>query len=184
MPILPLVLINGAEGIGTGWSTYIPNYSPREVADNLRRLLAGQPTEPMAPWYRGFRCVESESMEMAGAEVLRAWVMTCTFPHDPSTTPHLLTLLPFLCHGVSTGAASARSPARTQLAAATASLAPWSRCVKHTVLFCHHPAATITCLRCLSSLMYTHTHSLNLSYLDHVIRYSLYSARRPRPLYC
>lgn len=55
MPILPLVLINGAEGIGTGWSTFIPNYSPRDVAANLKRLLAGQPLEPMQPWYRGFK---------------------------------------------------------------------------------------------------------------------------------
>ena len=85
MPILPLVLINGAEGIGTGWSTYIPNYSPREVADNLRRLLAGQPTEPTAPWYRGFRSVESESMEMAGAEVLRARVGNGNFRQYPAT---------------------------------------------------------------------------------------------------
>ena len=30
-PILPLVLINGAEGIGTGWSTYVPNFNPREI---------------------------------------------------------------------------------------------------------------------------------------------------------
>lgn len=54
MPILPMVLVNGAEGIGTGWSTFIPNYSPREIAANLKRLLAGQPLEPMQPWYRGF----------------------------------------------------------------------------------------------------------------------------------
>lgn len=55
MPILPMVLVNGAEGIGTGWSTFIPNYSPREIAANLRRLLEGQPLEPMQPWYRGFK---------------------------------------------------------------------------------------------------------------------------------
>lgn len=31
VPILPLVLVNGAEGIGTGWSTFVPNYDPREI---------------------------------------------------------------------------------------------------------------------------------------------------------
>lgn len=36
MPILPMVLVNGAEGIGTGWSTYVPNYNPREIAENLK----------------------------------------------------------------------------------------------------------------------------------------------------
>jgi DNA topoisomerase II len=27
IPILPLILVNGAEGIGTGWSTSLPNYN-------------------------------------------------------------------------------------------------------------------------------------------------------------
>ena len=40
MPILPMVLINGSEGIGTGWSTKIPNYDIREVINNLNRLIA------------------------------------------------------------------------------------------------------------------------------------------------
>ena len=31
MPILPMVLVNGADGIGTGWMTKIPNYNPREI---------------------------------------------------------------------------------------------------------------------------------------------------------
>ena len=47
MPILPTVLVNGAEGIGTGWSTYIPNYAPRDIVANLRRLLRGEPMEQM-----------------------------------------------------------------------------------------------------------------------------------------
>jgi len=38
VPILPLVLVNGAEGIGTGWSTSIPNYCPRAI--RRRRLAA------------------------------------------------------------------------------------------------------------------------------------------------
>ena len=37
-----MVLVNGAEGIGTGWSTYIPNYNPRDIVANLKRLLAGE----------------------------------------------------------------------------------------------------------------------------------------------
>lgn len=55
MPVLPMVLVNGAEGIGTGWSTFIPNYNPRDIVANLRRLLAGEPQAPMQPWYKGFK---------------------------------------------------------------------------------------------------------------------------------
>lgn len=55
LPILPMVLVNGAEGIGTGWSTYIPNYNPRDIVANLRRLLAGEEVVPMQPWYNGFK---------------------------------------------------------------------------------------------------------------------------------
>lgn len=52
MPILPLVLVNGAEGIGTGWSTSIPNYNPRDIVANLKALLDGQSMTPMQPWYK------------------------------------------------------------------------------------------------------------------------------------
>ncbi|QRV76148.1 DNA topoisomerase 4 [Ceratobasidium sp. AG-Ba] len=55
MPVVPLVLINGADGIGTGWSTSIPNYNPIDIVENLRRLMRGEPLEPMTPWYRGFK---------------------------------------------------------------------------------------------------------------------------------
>ncbi|OAY39989.1 DNA topoisomerase 2 [Manihot esculenta] len=55
VPIIPLVLVNGCEGIGTGWSTSVPNYNPRDIVANVRRLLNGEPMEPMHPWYRGFR---------------------------------------------------------------------------------------------------------------------------------
>lgn len=34
-----MVLVNGAEGIGTGWSTKIPNYNPRDIAENLRYVI-------------------------------------------------------------------------------------------------------------------------------------------------
>ncbi|CAK1585943.1 unnamed protein product [Parnassius mnemosyne] len=55
VPILPMVLVNGAEGIGTGWSTKIPNYNPRDIVANIRRLLDGEEPKPMHPWYKNFR---------------------------------------------------------------------------------------------------------------------------------
>lgn len=54
VPVVPHVLLNGAEGIGTGWSTFVPNYNPRDIVANLRRRMAGEELVPMTPWYRGF----------------------------------------------------------------------------------------------------------------------------------
>jgi len=54
LPTIPLALVNGAEGIGTGWSTFIPQHNPRDVVDNIRRLMRGEPYQPMAPWYKGY----------------------------------------------------------------------------------------------------------------------------------
>lgn len=47
MPIIPMVLVNGADGIGTGWMTKIPNYNPREIVKNLKLMLDDQEPEPM-----------------------------------------------------------------------------------------------------------------------------------------
>lgn len=55
VPVLPLILINGADGIGTGWSTSIPNYNPIDIAENLKRMMNGEPCQPMQPWFRGYK---------------------------------------------------------------------------------------------------------------------------------
>ncbi|XP_011297217.1 DNA topoisomerase 2 isoform X2 [Fopius arisanus] len=54
IPIIPMVLVNGADGIGTGWMTKIPNYSPREIIDNLYRMIEGGEPKPMTPFYKNF----------------------------------------------------------------------------------------------------------------------------------
>jgi DNA topoisomerase II len=54
-PILPMILVNGADGIGTGWSSSIPNYDPIKIVENLKRRMDGQEWEPMQPYFRGFR---------------------------------------------------------------------------------------------------------------------------------
>ena len=53
-PIIPLALINGADGIGTGWSSFVPPFSPREVIAAVRDTLQGHEPAPLRPWYRGF----------------------------------------------------------------------------------------------------------------------------------
>lgn len=43
-PVLPMVLINGAEGIGTGFSTFLPTFHPLDVVTNVRLCLRGMLT--------------------------------------------------------------------------------------------------------------------------------------------
>lgn len=56
VPILPMVLVNGAEGIGTGWSTSIPCFNPGEIVKNLQQKLKNPDFTftKMMPWYRNF----------------------------------------------------------------------------------------------------------------------------------
>jgi len=55
VPIIPMLLVNGSAGIGTGWSTTVPNYNPRDVVKNIKHILNGEPQDPLEPWYRHFR---------------------------------------------------------------------------------------------------------------------------------
>uniref|UniRef100_A0A8C2SD18 DNA topoisomerase 2 n=1 Tax=Capra hircus TaxID=9925 RepID=A0A8C2SD18_CAPHI len=55
IPIIPMVLINGAEGIGTGWACKLPNYDAREIVNNVRRMLDGLDPHPMLPNYKNFK---------------------------------------------------------------------------------------------------------------------------------
>jgi len=55
VPIVPMILINGAEGIGTGYSTYIPKYNPKDIIENLKIKLAGGKFKRMTPWYNKFK---------------------------------------------------------------------------------------------------------------------------------
>ncbi|CAN2389744.1 DNA topoisomerase II activity [Pristimantis euphronides] len=55
MPIIPIVLVNGAEGIGTGWACKLPNYDTREIVNNVKRMLDGLDPYPMLPSYKNFK---------------------------------------------------------------------------------------------------------------------------------
>lgn len=57
VPVVPLVLVNGTDGIGTGWRSSCPAFAPRDVLANVRRLVEDPDAElaPMTPTYMGFR---------------------------------------------------------------------------------------------------------------------------------
>ena len=72
VPIIPMILVNGAVGIGTGWSSTIPMYNPLDVIecikvwlDNDGEVLLKDPDDgsilsilpEIHPWYRGFEGV-------------------------------------------------------------------------------------------------------------------------------
>ncbi|CAG9330918.1 unnamed protein product [Blepharisma stoltei] len=56
VPIIPLVLINGADGIGTGWSTCIPPYNPIELIQVYRDRINGNSFDGirLKPWFKGY----------------------------------------------------------------------------------------------------------------------------------
>ena len=55
-PILPSLLINGSQGIGTGYSTKIPMYNPLDLSRYIRRRLSGDDSPILIkPWYKGFK---------------------------------------------------------------------------------------------------------------------------------
>lgn len=54
LPILPMILVNGAEGIGTGFSTKVPCYNPLEIIDSLFNLLDNKAINELKPWYKNF----------------------------------------------------------------------------------------------------------------------------------
>ncbi len=58
MPVIPLVLANGALGIGTGYSTTILPYNPKDLVGAIKARLSGLATlkdVSLTPWWYGFK---------------------------------------------------------------------------------------------------------------------------------
>jgi DNA topoisomerase-2 len=55
VPIIPMVLVNGSEGIGTGWSSSIPQFNPLEVIDCIEAKIMGKSIRNLQPWMRGWQ---------------------------------------------------------------------------------------------------------------------------------
>lgn len=55
IPVIPMVLVNGCEGIGTGYSTYVPPHNPKDIITNIMRVMEDSQPLPMKPFFKGFK---------------------------------------------------------------------------------------------------------------------------------
>ncbi len=54
VPVIPMILVNGSVGIGTGYSCRVPPHDPLVIIRNLIHLMDNEELEEMKPWFRGF----------------------------------------------------------------------------------------------------------------------------------
>ena len=50
LPIIPMVLINGSHGIGTGFSSHIPCFNPKSIINKLINIIDGRNIKKLKPW--------------------------------------------------------------------------------------------------------------------------------------
>ncbi len=60
LPKLPLMLLNGAEGIGTGFSSVIPSFNHRDIIKSMIQVIETGSPRRIKPWVRSY----NESVEV------------------------------------------------------------------------------------------------------------------------
>ena len=84
IPIIPMVLVNGCSGIGTGYSTDIYQYNPIDIIDNLLEKLKNPDHifNDINPWFRGYKgtinCNSNNFFTVTGAYTIAKNVVTIT----------------------------------------------------------------------------------------------------------
>lgn len=63
LPIIPMILVNGCEGIGTGYSTFVPTFNPVDIIHNLIKMIDDDTFMPLPlkPYFRGFNGIVEET---------------------------------------------------------------------------------------------------------------------------
>jgi DNA topoisomerase II len=96
VPVIPMVLVNGAEGIGSAYSTTILNYDPKELISLLRRRTCSDDTmfqTHLTPWYKGFKGRVQNLVGNDGVEVHK-WIFSGNIQKGKSPNTLDVTELP------------------------------------------------------------------------------------------
>jgi DNA topoisomerase-2 len=54
-PIIPMVLVNGSFGLGTGYSSNVPMFNPIDLINYLANKIQGKKCKDIQPFYKGFK---------------------------------------------------------------------------------------------------------------------------------
>lgn len=55
VPIIPMVLVNGSFGLGSGYSSNVPMFNPQEIVQYLISKLQSKKPKELKPYYKGFK---------------------------------------------------------------------------------------------------------------------------------
>ena len=86
-PIVPMILVNGAEGIGTGFSCYVPPYDIEIVKHNIQCALDQVAMAPMVPHFKGFKGKVTKTKD-------HTWVMEGVVQAEGGSRWHVTELPP------------------------------------------------------------------------------------------
>jgi len=91
MPVICMLLVNGADGIGVGWSSTVPSFNPEDIFDRTEEYInlgfdgddykSSYPR--LVPWYRGFTGVIENTFDKNGKLIgwtSRGIMRECTEP--------------------------------------------------------------------------------------------------------
>ena len=58
LPSIPMILVNGTSGIGTGWATDVPCFNPVDIKNILKTIINNPSCDEipeLIPWYKNFK---------------------------------------------------------------------------------------------------------------------------------
>lgn len=96
IPLLPMMLVNGTSGTGTGHANLILSYNPNDIRDSILKVLDGKKLKKnsLVPWYNGFKGkIEKDSvtgqvtitgsMKIVNSTTISITELPIGFYHDP-----------------------------------------------------------------------------------------------------
>lgn len=92
-----MILVNGSKGIGTGYSTTVPQFNPRDLIHAIRLRIYGKSTKEerygdsqLKPWFRDWDGSTELKFLDVGKKRLDKWVFKGKFEvDDDEKTPVL-----------------------------------------------------------------------------------------------
>ena len=73
VPVIPMVLVNGCDGIGTGWSSKVSCYNPIDIIQNVKNYNNGIDMVEMTPWFKGFKGTIEATQKAGTFETRGLW---------------------------------------------------------------------------------------------------------------